>query len=79
MRSVIEIDQEVLMGFIDVGDLMLVSIFSVLVTEIWYKWHLLDVGARRWYLKIVDVGDKNKTVTNNLKLSPIHFVSNIRH
>ena len=55
----IEIDLEVLMGFIDVGDLMLVSIFSVLVTEIRYKWHLLDIGTRRWYLKIADVGDEN--------------------
>ena len=34
VRSVFEIDNEVLVDFIDVGDLMLVAIFLVLVTEI---------------------------------------------
>ena len=31
--------------------------FRVLVTELRYWWHLLDVDARRWCEKIEDVGD----------------------
>ena len=43
-------------------------------------WHHFYVGARRFCKSIVDVGDQmDRAVTNISKLSPTHFVSNIRH
>ena len=42
-------------------------------------WNLLNVGARRWFKTWMLVAKMAKTVTNILKLSPTHFISNIRH
>ena len=50
---------------------------SILVTTFECLWQL---GARCFCKKIVDFGIENgQTVANILKLSPKHFVSNIRH
>ena len=54
---------------VDVGDFML-------VTEFRCWWHLFNVGAQRWCLKIEDVGDENsqnrhqhlKVVSNTFRL-----------
>ena len=48
--------------------------FWILVSELRYWWHLLNLGARPSCQKIV-----NFLVTNISKLSPTPFVFNIRH
>ena len=53
--------------------------FQMLAAEIRNWWFLLDVGVLRLFQKKENVGDETvKIVTNILKLSPTHFVSNIR-
>ena len=49
----------------------------MLMTEFRYCWHLLNVGAPLCW-KLEDVGDENDQNINISKLSPTHFVSNVR-
>ena len=72
-------------GSIDVGDewLYLGDNFWILVTEFRYWWHLLVVGARHYFKKIEDVGDKNgqsrhqhlKVVANTFRLQHLSLIS----